>query len=100
MHLKTAGRPTNTNIPGSNGSSHPGGMMEFSATIPNLYLGDFDDVGYVQVRCDRRQAFSDQVSLIRLLPVKTRVKDCVCDRKGWWWGCRTWLGGTDNQSPL
>lgn len=45
--------------------------------IKTRYLGNFDDVWNVQVRCNRGQAFPNQVSLIRLLPAKTRTRKDV-----------------------
>lgn len=36
--------------------------------MKKFYLCYFDDVRDVQVRCDRWQAFSNQVSLVCLLP--------------------------------
>lgn len=43
--------------------------------VDGVYLGYFDDVRNVQVCSNRGEAFSNQVRLICLLPVKTNVRD-------------------------
>ncbi len=56
--------------------------------MPNaLYLGYFDDVRNVQVCGNRWQAFSNQVSLVSLLPVKTRARDLIS--AGWKGGSKS-----------